>query len=83
MKTTTSKTLAGSTEFKILKLQDQARQLENRRQLAEQDLYSSIESNRVAPSHVLRVDYYERMLDRVADRYLVLASNTEAVCLGA
>jgi hypothetical protein len=83
MKTTTSKSLAESTDFKILKLQDRSRQLENRRQLAEQDLYSSIESNRLAPSHVLRVDYYERMLDRVADRYLVVISNTEANCLDA
>ena len=74
MKTTSSKSLAGSTELKILKLQDRALQLENRRQLAEQDLYSSIESNRLAPSHAHRVDYYERMLDRVADRYLAIAT---------
>ena len=73
MKTTTSKTLAASTEFKILKLQNRARELENRRQFAEQTLYSAVEANQSAPSHVLRVEHYERMLDRVADRYLALA----------
>lgn len=73
MTTTTSKTLSASTEFKILKLQNRARELENRRQLAEQTLFSAIEANRPAPSHALRLEYYERMLDRVADRYLALA----------
>lgn len=73
MTTTTSKTLTASTEFKILKLQNRARELENLRQRAEQTLFSAIEANRPAPSHALRLEYYERMLDRVADRYLALA----------
>lgn len=73
MTATTSKTLSASTKFKILKLQNRARELENRRQLAEQTLHEAIEANRPAPSHALRLEYYERMLDRVADRYLALA----------